>query len=134
MEIPNPWFDYADEKLATLDTIVDNREQDFVLRADRETPDFRDRYERRLCLQTYLPPVPYVGKPLEAEIIVLAANPGFVTRETPEYHNKIDFVRESLKSLKFESDYPIHYLDGRFSTQANEKTCPGNTWWNAAFS
>ncbi|MDQ2686432.1 MAG: hypothetical protein M3Y28_01035 [Armatimonadota bacterium] len=127
----NPWYEYAAEKLTELSeptkTPVGNLSYDFVLPADRAAcADFDNIYVRPLCLQTYLPPMPYVGNPEKADVIFLAANPGFVQRKTAEYENNFLFVEQSLKSLRFESDYPIHYLDERFASYA------GFTWWKQA--
>lgn len=124
----NPWFKFADAKLDELadlaKTPVANLNYDFVLPADRlSCSDFDRVYIRPLCLQTYMPPVPYVGNPEDADVIILAANPGFVERKNVEYENNELFVSQSLKSLRFESDYPIHYLDERFSGYA------GFGWW-----
>lgn len=126
----NPWFQYADNELALLEQFqkeISNREYDFVLRADRDTHGFKDIYERPLCLQTYLPPLPYVGNPEKAEVILLCKNGGFIGGgNDPEYANDQEFVKQCLKSLKFESRYPIHYLDPRF------KTYGGAAWWENA--
>lgn len=133
----NPWYDYAAEILSklndTANSPVGNRNYDFVLPADRTNcADFEDIYVRSMCLQTYLPPLPYVGDPRTADIIVLAANPGFIKRDNPEYNNEFTFVEQSLKALMFESDYPIHYLDERFNAKEKQPAYPGYTWWNTA--
>lgn len=133
----NPWREFADEKLSQLDSVahspIGDANHDFVLPADRSTcPEFVDLYVLPMSLQTFLPPVPYVGNPEVADVLVLAANPGFVQRDTPEYKNERTFVEQSLKSLKFESDYPIHYLDERFDARGRTPAYPGCQWWKAA--
>ncbi len=131
MEVPNPWLQYAEDKLILLEkfpeTITGNYKHDFVLLDDREKSGFNEVYEKPLCLQTYLPPLPYVGNPQTAEVILLCKNGGLVGEgNDPEYKNEPSFIRQSLKSLKFESDYPIHYLDPCF------KAYPGHAWWSNA--
>ncbi len=129
--VHNPWIHYAEEKLKLLeqspDEITNTREYDFVLKQDRASAIFKDFYERPLCLQAYLPPVPYVGDPRSAKVILLCKNPGFVGGgNDPEYQNQRTFVKESLLSLKFESSYPIHYLDENF------RKFRANDWWHKA--
>jgi hypothetical protein len=67
-------------------------------------------------------PVPFLGSLEKAQVVLLNLNPGFVNEDL-EYIKDNDYVEQNRKCLTFESDYPLFYLDPRFSYTAGYK------WW-----
>jgi hypothetical protein len=126
--VDNVWHSFAGVKIGDLgdseDGCLNHVPDRFALPADSVSLLRGRHYTPGDPPQTFLPPVPYVGNPLTANVVVLAKNPGFVKEKGDrEYANEVCFVRESLKALTFESSCPLHYLDTRF------QDFPGAEWW-----
>ena len=73
-----------------------------------------------------IPPLPYVGNPLTARVILLGKNPSYSEVSEEDMDKNPALIDEGLKALTFESEYPIFYLDPRF------EGTNGYRWWNDA--
>jgi hypothetical protein len=76
-------------------------------------------------LHTELPPVPFIGDPRTADLIVLAKNPGYAGTEAAELDQFPTLTRLSLDALTFASTPPFFYLS------ASLRGTAGHTWWSA---
>jgi hypothetical protein len=100
----------------------------YVLKEDWDAVErLNDKLRRRgaksSTIRHEILPVPYVGNPLTASVILLSLNPGF---QKPDlFHYKSDKFRKACKDsmLHRPSKYPFYLLDPRFS-----KTCGGEYW------
>ncbi len=69
-------------------------------------------------------PLPYLGNPQTARVILLAKNASYTEQDETEADNLPALNLENEKALLFESDYPFFYLDPRFEGTT------GYIWWN----
>lgn len=78
----------------------------------------------RLGWKTALLPVPYLGSPKEAKIVLLCLNPGYNrSLDRKAYFEDKYYYQENFKSLQFSSRVPFYYLNPRFNYSG------GYRWW-----
>lgn len=78
----------------------------------------------KLGLRLEVLPVPYLGNPIEAKILLLCLNPGFSQQDLRVYDNDPKCNEENIKTLTFESNPPFFYLNQKFSDTGGYK------WWS----
>ena len=71
-----------------------------------------------------LPPLPYLGNARTARVILLGKNPSYSDIDETEADALPALYDENFKSLTFESDCPLFYLDARF-----KGTNVYHWWW-----
>ncbi|MBC8104479.1 MAG: hypothetical protein H7Z41_18035 [Cytophagales bacterium] len=64
--------------------------------------------------QLQLPPLPYIGNPRTARVILLGKNPSYSPLDDEDLTRVPDLETENMRTLTFESEYPFFYLDPRF--------------------
>lgn len=97
----------------------------FVLPEDAALlPRDKENADPRFKLQLQLPPVPYIGNPATARVVILAKNPGYAETNDDEYQREPLLKKECIRSLMFESRCPFFFLDSRF------KGTDGYEWWD----
>lgn len=108
----NPWGDLpetapyaAPQDRAILDRYLPTSTGDHALRLDKL-------------------PLPYVGSPARADILLLALNGGFKPQDITHQNDDADYRQQNRKNLTFESRYPFFYLDSAF------KYTGGYQWWH----
>ena len=74
-------------------------------------------------IQRSLPPLPFLGNPLTARVILLGKNSTFSEVDEQEAEQLPALKSENEKALTFESKYPFFYLDPDF------KGTTGYLWW-----
>lgn len=77
----NPWKEVADQYVGN--GFLYNEKEEYVCKDDKEMIDTFNstaRQEHQYCLK--VPAYPWYGNPLEAKVIVLSLNPGYVERES----------------------------------------------------
>lgn len=77
------------------------------------------------ALHTEVPPVPFIGDPRTADLIVLAKNPGYAGTEADELTRFPTLSRLNLDALTFSSTPPFFYLAPSLRGAA------GYTWWSS---
>jgi len=77
-------------------------------------------------IRSYLPPLPFIGNPLTARVVLLGKNASFKPKDEEEADRIPALVDENHKAFTFESDFPFFYLDPRF-----EGTTGYQWWWEA---
>jgi hypothetical protein len=73
-----------------------------------------------------LPPLPFIGNPQNARVILLAKNPNYSPDDEAEAETNEVLVDENINALRFESAHPFFYLDERFAGTI------GHTFWHNA--
>lgn len=73
-------------------------------------------------------PVPFLGRPETAGVVLLSLNPGYVDEDARLFDENPRYVEANRKTLTFESDPPFFYLSQEFSDT------PGFSWWNSKVS
>ena len=73
-----------------------------------------------------LPPLPFLGDPRSARVILLGKNPNITPEDEVEADNLPELNDENMKALIFESTHPFFYFDERFEATT------ARTWWNSA--
>ncbi len=108
----NPWTDLP-------------AEAPFVLPQDKPV---MDRYAPLLTgdhtLRLDKLPLPYVGSPAQASVLLLALNGGFKPHDIDHQNNDQDYAEQNRKNLTFESRYSFFYLDPAFDYTG------GCQWWH----
>ncbi|MBU1043873.1 MAG: hypothetical protein KJ915_05690 [Candidatus Omnitrophica bacterium] len=96
----------------------------FILSDDSQVLKDRGVNPDNLNWKLELLPVPYLGNPNKAKVVVLCLNPGYnkILDERAYFKDKYYF-RESLESLKFTSHTPFYCLDTKFDYSG------GYLWW-----
>ena len=97
----------------------------FVAPAD--LPHVRDANQvnsPEYVLHIELPPVPFIGDPRTADLIVLAKNPGYAGTEAAELDQFPTLTRLNLDALTFASRPPFFYMASSLKGSA------GHTWWS----
>jgi hypothetical protein len=97
----------------------------FILREDegvfKRHPRFASRFDLRL------PPVPFVGHPWSARVLILTRNPGLIDKDVSDLRDAA-YRSEMLANVRFESTYPFVFLEPRFERTA------GGAWWRNRLS
>lgn len=87
---------------------------------DRYLPTFTGDHALRLDKL----PLPYVGSPGVADVLLLALNGGFKPQDITHQNEDADYAQQNRRNLMFESRYPFFYLDPAF------KYTGGYQWWH----
>jgi hypothetical protein len=100
----------------------------FVLKDDRGVIDelnakFCEGGKEKSLIQSDILPVPYVGNPFTASVILLTLNPGFHVEDLEHYAKEEFRTACSDNMLHRPSDYPFYLLDPRF-----KETCGAKYW------
>jgi hypothetical protein len=105
--IENPWSDVS-------------ASPPYVAQVDQRALD--DEVVRRLDLKLESLPVPWIGDPRDAKVVMLGLNPGWVA-DTPMLERG-EYERQNRLGLTFQSDVPFWNLDERLAGT------PGHGWWS----
>jgi hypothetical protein len=102
-----------------------NKRSPFVLDEDRKALElFNQRVSDDYKYYTDLPPEPYIGNPITAEIFLLALNPGYAGSEQEYLIKNPALYQALLNNLVHQNiDYPLFFLEDRFNDS------PGANWW-----
>ncbi|SDX05942.1 hypothetical protein SAMN05444410_108170 [Hydrobacter penzbergensis] len=111
--IKNPWSE-----------ILSKRDP-YILNSDKElVENFNNKNSTEYKIYTDLPPEPYIGNPLTADIFLLALNPGYDGKEQGYLQNNPALYQALLNNLVHQNtNYPLFFLEERFSDS------PGAKWW-----
>lgn len=71
-----------------------------------------------------LPPLPYLGDPRTARVVLLAKNASYSEQDEADAERLPELFTENEKALTFQSAHPFFYLDPRFEGTA------GHAWWS----
>lgn len=86
------------------------------------------RYDSLFTLQHGLRfdklPLPYVGSPATASVVLLALNGGFKPEDIDHQNDDKYFAEQNRRNLTFDSRYPFFYLDPAFEYTGGYK------WWH----
>lgn len=69
-------------------------------------------------------PLPYVGSPAKADVLLLALNGGFKPQDITHQNQDADYAEQNRLNLTFESRHPFFYLDTAFQYTG------GYLWWH----
>lgn len=102
-----------------------NKRNLFVIDADMQAVEkFNEKASDDYKIHTDLPPEPYIGNPITADIFLLALNPGYAGDEQ-EYLSKNPTLYQALLNnlIHQNIDYPLFFFEERFNDS------PGAKWW-----
>jgi hypothetical protein len=102
-----------------------NKRNLFVIDADKQAIEkFNEKASDDYKIHTDLPPEPYIGNPITADIFLLALNPGYAGDEK-EYLSKNPTLYQALLNnlIHQNIDYPLFFFEERFNDS------PGAKWW-----
>ena len=88
-----------------------------ILNGNKSSPE-------KLGLRLEVLPVPYVGNPETAEVILLCLNPGFIQQDVDDYENDSEFKQENFNVLSFQGKPPFFYFNPKF------RYTGGYKWWS----
>jgi len=107
LRVENPWLSIA-KKIADNNYII---REDCVHSEDRRiVEEFNHITKDEYLLRLDLPPEPFQGNPLNAEVIILTLNPGFVEKcnvgmfEALSYEEKIDFIAAKCRTMSMQDE------------------------------
>lgn len=95
-----------------------------ILPQDLEDLKKANTTPERLGFRLEVFPVPYVGDPNKAKVVLLGLNPGFIEHDIEVYETDPEFNRQSLKTLTFSSNPPFFYFNNKFTYTGGYK------WWS----
>lgn len=85
----------------------------------------KPRLKPEHVIERGLPPLPYLGNPRTARVILLMKNSKYSPEDETEAEAIPQLADENVKSLTFESDFPFFYLAPNFAGTA------GYAWWDS---
>ena len=96
----------------------------FVLLEDLPIIERNDRPDLSSRVCTDVLPVPHLGNPETAKILLLNLNPGFVDEDIELSGRNDLYVEQNRRTLSFDSEPAFFCLSKKFSST------PGYQWWN----
>jgi len=103
------------------------RTQFFNIHPDDErfVTQYNKKAKNDQLIQRGLPPIPFIGNPSTARVILLGKNTRYTKEDEEDIERRPLLESESHKSLTFESDFPFFYLNPEF-----EGTSGYKWWWD----
>lgn len=96
----------------------------YILRKDKPILEkYNEVLTGNMRLRFETVPVPYVGNPFTAKILLLALNPGFKEEDIRIVKSQKDLLDADIKNLTFENRVGFYFLDQAFNYSGGYK------WW-----